>query len=197
MNKAYDHLRVIMNNYHPISDQCFEALKAISTVREFKKNQQLIRMGEIPKKYYFLHLGLIRAFTLNSHDHSKEVNKAFFEEGRFPASVIASLKQVESEICLEALEDSLVIEFDHSGFRGLLDKYEDLKWYHIKYLEKHWVMEKEPFEISLIGAEAKQRYLDFLENYPGLSDRLPLYHIASRLGITATQLSRIRNSLKK
>jgi len=50
---------------------------------------------------------------------------------------------------------------------------------------------KEPYEISLRNDSAKVRYNDFLTNYPGLVKRLKKHHIASFLGITPTQLSRI------
>jgi hypothetical protein len=42
----------------------------------------------------------------------------------------------------------------------------------------------------LLGAD--QRYTLFKEEYPNLENLIAQYHIASYLGITATQLSRIR-----
>jgi hypothetical protein len=58
-------------------------------------------------------------------------------------------------------------------------------------MEVHWIIEKEPFEISLRHFDAKVRYGEFLEKYPQLIKRLKKHHIASYLGITPTQLSRI------
>ncbi len=69
--------------------------------------------------------------------------------------------------------------------------------YHISYMEKHWVLEREPLEVSLLGDEGRERYLKFVKRYKHMIDRIPLYHIASRIGVTATQLSRIRKDLKK
>ncbi|WGL15018.1 hypothetical protein PVT68_09520 [Microbulbifer bruguierae] len=40
--------------------------------------------------------------------------------------------------------------------------------------------------------DAGARYQQFLRDFPKLAARLPQYHIASHLGITPTQLSRIR-----
>jgi CRP-like cAMP-binding protein len=39
---------------------------------------------------------------------------------------------------------------------------------------------------------ASKRYDAFLEEFPGLEQRIPQYQIASYLGITPVQLSRIR-----
>ena len=46
-----------------------------------------------------------------------------------------------------------------------------------------------------ISSTAGQRYLNFIEQYPTLSRRLPNFQIASYLGITPEFLSRIRKDL--
>jgi DNA-binding MarR family transcriptional regulator len=49
----------------------------------------------------------------------------------------------------------------------------------------------------LVMENATTRYLKFLANHPNIDNRIPLQYIASHLGITPTQLSRIRKDLKK
>jgi hypothetical protein len=48
----------------------------------------------------------------------------------------------------------------------------------------------------LVSEDATTHYLEFLENYPGLANRIPLSYIASYLGITQQSLSRIRKNLR-
>lgn len=194
---ANEHLRKIMNSYYLLSDECWNDFVKIIRFRSCVKSEVLLHIGEVPRYFYFVHKGLVRAYILSSNDSVSEVNKNFFQEGRFPASVVASLEKTPSEICLETIEDSHIIEIDFLKYRELLDKYHDLKWYHINYLEKHWVREKEPLETAMLEGEAKRRYLDFINDNKDLVNRLPLYHIASRIGITPTQLSRIRKSINK
>lgn len=55
-------------------------------------------------------------------------------------------------------------------------------------------MKKEPLEIGLKWDTAKIRYIKLYENQK-LYQRLKQHHIASYLGITPTQLSRIRKEL--
>jgi hypothetical protein len=43
--------------------------------------------------------------------------------------------------------------------------------------------------------DAADRYLIFKEEYPGLEDLIPQYHVATYLGVSPTQLSRIRQKL--
>ena len=51
-------------------------------------------------------------------------------------------------------------------------------------------------EAAFLLDSAERRYLDFLQESPELAERLPLYHIASFLGITDVALSRIRKRIK-
>lgn len=194
---ALEHFKQILFSYHPLSNECWSELVKITSEKKYAKNTILIDFDEVPASFYFIHQGLVRVYTISDSEAAKEVNKNFFDEGRFPASVVASLERAPSRLCLETLEDSSLLEINYLSFRELLDRFHDLKWFHIKYLEKHWVKEKEPVEISLLDGEAKRRYLDFLGNYPKLAERIPLFHLASRLGITPTQLSRIRKTLNR
>lgn len=193
--EAFSHLRKTMDSYYALSEQTWQGILSISKVRKVKKGERLVEFGDVPTSIFFSHIGLYRAYII-SEDDAKEVNKNFFAEGRFPASIAAALTQSESSLCIEALENGVVIELDHKKYRNLLDVHHDLKWYHIVYLERHWLLEKDPLVTSLLSQEAKERYQIFKEENPGLVDRIPLYHLASNLGITPTQLSRIRKNLK-
>ena len=83
----------------------------------------------------------------------------------------------------------------HGGYRKLLMEKHDLKLFQIYYLEKNWLVAKEIREVEIVQNNAAQRYKKFLAEYPSLEERLPQYHIASHLGITPTQLSRIRKKI--
>lgn len=50
-------------------------------------------------------------------------------------------------------------------------------------------------ERSFLQNDAKMRYLDFLNHFPDLAQRLSQYQLASYLGVSEVSLSRIRNQL--
>ena len=118
-------------------------------------------------------------------------------ENSFPGSTVALLNSSPSRFSIQALEKSYLLQIDYQAYRGLLLKCDDLKLFHIHYLEKNWVVEKEKREIALVQDNATDRYLRFLDEYPEIEQRLSQYHIASHLGVTPTQLSRIRKYLTK
>lgn len=122
------------------------------------------------------------------------IYKIFFEENSFVASTSAIIKNEPSDFSIVALEDCSVIKYPVKAFRELLEKHHDLALFQIQYLEKNWVVKKEPLEVSLKYETARQRYLLLLQNKT-LYNRLKQHHIASYLGITPTQLSRIKKEV--
>lgn len=182
-----------INYYFPLSKETISALLSICTETKYVKNELLLESGTKAKYYYFLQSGLIGYYSNNENGDS--VYKIFFGENSFVASTAAIIKDAPSDFAIVALEDCKVIQYPVKAFRELLLVHHDLALFHIRYLEKNWVVKKEPLEISLKFETAKQRYIALLENKP-LYDRLKQHHIASYLGITPTQLSRIRKEIK-
>lgn len=109
--------------------------------------------------------------------------------------MVALLTESKSHFGIQALEDSHLLQINFKEYRQLLDDHEDLKWFHIHYLERHWIIEKEQREVALVQHSASERYLYFKAKNAALLNRIPQFHIASHLGITPTQLSRIRKQL--
>jgi hypothetical protein len=60
-------------------------------------------------------------------------------------------------------------------------------------IAEFYFLEKEQKELEMGLLEADQRYDIFRDRFPHLESLIAQYHIASYLGISPTQLSRIRN----
>ncbi|MEN0037419.1 MAG: Crp/Fnr family transcriptional regulator [Cellvibrio sp.] len=192
-DNAFAALKKSMDSYYPLGADTWVAILAISKYRELKKQQVLYALGEIPSAFAFVYSGLFRTFITD--EKGTEYNKNFFYEGTFPGSMTALLRKEPSEFAIVALEPAQIIEIDFAAYRALLHQCEDLKLFQIYYLEKNWLLAKDAREIAIVQEDATQRYLKFIAEYPFLVERLPQHHIASHLGITPTQLSRIRKNL--
>lgn len=184
------YLKEVLDSYFPISFDTWNKFKMIIEYKKVAKNTKLCKINEIPRSFYFVQKGLLRAYVID--EKGTEYNKTFFQEGTFPASMVSLLKNKPSSFEIEALEDCELIEIDFNKYGELLISSEDLKLFHIYYLEQNWLMKTESKDISFVQKDAQERYEDFLKNNTNLESRLPLYHVASHLGITPTQLSRIR-----
>ena len=182
-----------MESYSTISNETWMAIQSICKFRSLHKYDILYSLGDLPRTYSFVYSGLLRLFVIDKKGN--EYNKKFFDEGSFPGSMAALLTSKPSQFTIEALEPSSIIEIDFSKFRELLIKKNDLKLFQIYYLEKNWLLEKDSREVEIIQEDATQRYHRFMKEHPTIVSRLTQYHIASHLGITPTQLSRIRKNI--
>lgn len=181
-----------INQYYPLSKETIQDLLSICTEESYHKNDLLLESGSMARYYYFIKSGLIGYYTID--EQGDNIYKIFFEENSFVASTAAIIKNEPSDFNIIALEDCSVIQYPAKAYRELLKKHHDLALFHLYYLEKNWVVKKEPLEVSLKYETAKKRYLQLLEN-PSLYNRLKQHHVASYLGITPTQLSRIKKEI--
>lgn len=154
------------------------------------KNIHLLKSGSIPNYYYYVEKGLFAYYYIT--DNGEKIIKKFFPENTFIASSSALLTKTPSNFAIQALEDSVVFTISADQFAQLVKERHDIALFYIKYLEKNWVIEKEMMEVSTKSDDAKIRYTDFLTSHASIINRLKQHHIASYLGITPTQLSRIK-----
>lgn len=181
--------------YYPISEGAFGLFKNIAGFRKFHKGEILLHIGQISKHINFICKGAVIAYFTDKEGNT--YNKNIFLERQFAGSTVSALLRVPSQFTLQAIEDSTVISMNYQQYKALINKNGELKSFYIAYLEKNWIIDKEQREISLVMENAAIRYQKFLADYPNIDKRIPLQHIASHLGVTPTQLSRIRKDLKK
>lgn len=193
--EIYSSLRKTINSYSPVTEETFNGIVKNSKIRNLEKGNTFTYIGRIPATFGYVYRGLLRAFITD--ENGTEYNKIFFHENTFPGSMVALLTHTESDFAIMALEQTTIIEINQKAYRQLLFEKDDLKTFHIIYLERNWVIEKEKREVSLVQETATERYLKFCRKYPKLTKRIPDYHIASHIGVTPTQLSRVKKSLNQ
>ncbi len=158
-----------------------------------KKDEYFLRVGEIPERIGFNLGGLLRLYYIN--ENGTEVVKHFCVENTCAISYAAFVQREESKLYIQALEDTKLLVIDYKIYRKLLNSHACWREVAKKLAELIFIL-KEKREAGLLLHDAKERYLQFLEDYPNLEKRISQYHIASYLGIASESLSRIRANLK-
>lgn len=181
-------------DYHALKQETLDELYVMAKIKTLSKNEFLLRVGSTAKEVYILKRGAIIAYFLDTEGNT--YNKNIFLEGNLVGSTVSYLTNTPSRFALEAIEDCEIISFNYARYRQLINESVDFKNFYIAYLEKNWVIEKEKREIDIVMTDATARYQELLADHPGLDKRIPLVHIASHLGITPTQLSRIRKKIQ-
>ncbi|MEW5815032.1 MAG: Crp/Fnr family transcriptional regulator [Spirochaetota bacterium] len=184
-------LRNAIENFYPLGNDCWADLESIIDCRMLAKNEHFSREGQFAKEFGFICSGIMRMFYLS--EDGVEWNKHFFIENDF---VVASIDPKKKSIVnIQALTPVTLICISYSKFMELIHKFPQVNLFLQKMMSAH-LERKQEKEIRFLSNEAIDNYKYFNHKYPGLEKIIPLYHIASYLGITPTQLSRIRQQLK-
>lgn len=193
--KYISDLKLKFESYAQISVESWSLIESIIRFQELEKDEILLRNGQIAKNIHFVCEGALRAYVT---DYDGNIyNKNIFLETDFAGSTVSYLQSTPSNFTLQALENTILISLNYKKYRQFIDDNIDLKNFYIAYLENNWVIEKEKREVSLVMENATDRYLKLLSKHSNIDQRIQQLHLASHLGITPTQLSRIRKDLKK
>jgi CRP-like cAMP-binding protein len=159
---------------------------------ELPKDYYFSEVGKVARQFGFITEGVIRVCRPNNE--GEEVTKYFIEENNIVVDLNSFNKQLPSVVYLQAITDCKMIVFSKEDWEELLTTISCLENSVNKIISK--AMFQKVVRLSdLVSEDGTTKYLNFLEKYPNLVNRIPLSYIASYLGITQSSLSRIRKSI--
>lgn len=178
-----------LNAISPLQERTWSKVKELFSNQTLAKGDYFINEGEMAKQIGFLRSGIIRAYYRNKE--GIEYNKHFFVPNSMVGGYSSLVTVKPNKIVQQALTDCELLVANYSDIIALYDSYPDFERVARRLAELYFV-DKEQREIEIVLLNADERYLIFRKEYPYLEQFIPQYHIASYLGITPTQLSRIR-----
>lgn len=182
-------LKNYIDSLNPISADSWNKLTNIFSEKSLSKGDFFIKEGQTANQIAFLQDGIVRAFYRNNE--GVEYNKHFFISPCFIGGYASLITGTTNQINQQALTNCKILVANFSDFTALYNTYPDIERAARKLAELFFV-HKEQREIEIVLLDADKRYLLFQKQFPFLEQQIPQYHIASYLGITPTQLSRIR-----
>ncbi|WP_194972673.1 Crp/Fnr family transcriptional regulator [Aquiflexum lacus] len=157
---------------------------------QLAKSSVFAKKGEFSKQIGFVESGVLRAYF--SMNNGEQYNKTFFTHGSFVGAYSSLVTGQSNLIDIDCLTDCTVWIASFESIQSLYDQY-PLVERLARILAERFFVNKEKREIELATLEAKERYTIFQKEHPDLEQLIPQYQIASYLGVTPTQLSRIRS----
>ncbi|MFK7923914.1 MAG: Crp/Fnr family transcriptional regulator [Bacteroidia bacterium] len=150
----------------------------------FEKNTHSLKLG-------FLAEGIMRIYDVDSI--GREWNMVILA----PPMLLLGNPDLEakSNHYIATITACEILEFPISFLRNALKEYPAFREIQTKLLLELFKTKSER-EYDFLSMTAKDRYLKFCEKNKDIIDQLPQFHIASYLGITSTQLSRINGSIR-
>lgn len=180
------------NNIIPLSEKTLGLMSEIFVSDVLRKEEYFIRKGEFAREIAFLETGIVRAYYVTNE--GKEYNKTFFSAPSIIGSYASLISKQKNAVAQQALTDCKIWRASFHKIEQLSEGNFEIERLRRIIAESYFLSnEKKEIEMALLNAE--QRYLILQKEYPGIELKIPQYHIAAYLGISPTQLSRIRKNL--
>ncbi|WP_347922780.1 Crp/Fnr family transcriptional regulator [Pontimicrobium sp. SW4] len=187
MNKK-EIINIINEKYAPLNDDCKSEFATNSRILTLKKGEILVTEGQYSDKAYFIVSGSTRAYYLND---GKDITDWFAFENDFICAINSFFQNIPSPHFIEVLEETILLEISRDDIIKLSDKYHNFERLTNRVATKT-MLKLQARIVSMQFQSAEQRYQNILEAYPNITQRVPLTHIASYIGMTLETLSRIR-----
>lgn len=169
-----------------------QSLIQATTSRSYAINDYLIKEGTVKREVFFIKKGLIRVFAIN--DKGDEITIRISTENQPIASPDIILFDQPSRFYFQALEPTETLSIDYDLMQKVISKTPALEQ-NRKNILLNILKESQARVESFVLYSPEERYIRFVEDNPGIVNRVPDKYIANVLGITPVSLSRIRKRI--
>lgn len=176
-----------------LDEKEIEVISSKIAIKHYKTGDVLLKEGNISRVSYFILKGCIRRYHLVD---GEEKTTFFYTENSFVSSIRSFTTNSPANHYLECIEDCTLALIPYDIEKELLKTFPKLETFARISLEQELANYQEMLSAYIIS-NPEQRYLRLLKNNPDLLQRVPLYHLASYIGIKAESLSRIRKRIRK
>lgn len=188
--QLFDHIKKISPDY--LEEDLNKLTRCLGTKKVSKKDI-ILHQGKVCRAGCFVVEGCFRYFTTNSKGGEFTTQLSF--ENWWVGDMQGLIHGTPSKVNIEALEDSSLISINTTDYNYLLKNSHSFVIYKQRLRVKAYQSRIDHSTELLECAET--RYINLLNQFPFVTQRIPQYHIASYLGITPESLSRIRKKIDK
>ena len=161
--------------------------------KNYLSKDYFLSEGKVCHEIGFVNKGCFRTFYLSD---GKEINTHFTFENEFVTDYDSFLQSKSSRYFIQALEDAEIVTFNLTALQDAYNQSQNWERFGRMIAEQSYKLTTQRVE-SFLFLDGQQRYLDLLNKQPHILDRIPLYHIASYLGLERESLSRLRKKIAR
>ncbi len=184
-----------ISRYVAFSEEEMDIFNSLLEYRKIAKKTTMLREGEMCNFEAFVVKGCVRKYYID--DNGFEVILQFALEDAWVSDISFSIyEEKPSRIFIETMEDCEFLVFTPETKEELFAKAPGFERAFRILLQRHLTITQNRL-FNAISKTALEKYLEFLELYPTLPQRVAQHYIASYLGISAEFLSKTRAKISR
>jgi len=161
--------------------------------KKYKKKDFIVSEGAICTHVNFIVSGYVKKTVYTVED--KESVLLLYSKNRWVIVMESFIKQIPSDYNIQCITDVEVLQVSYTSLQRLYEESPAVNTFFRKLAENGLILTHNRI-VKGREMSAKERYLEFVDQYPELSKNVPQYLIASYLGVTKEFLSRLKRQLQ-
>ena len=166
-----------------------ELLLSKVRLRKFLKGQYVSKGGEVSKYINFVISGSLKSFHLDNEGNEHIL--AFAIEDWWIGDLGSFTAQKPADYSIQCIENCELAQLSYEDLQFLYTEIPELERFFRIVIQNAYVYFQRRI-IDNLSLTAKEKYLNFIKQYPQFEQRVPQYLIASYLGFTPEFLSKIK-----
>jgi len=172
-----------------------EIFDSLLQYKAVPKKTIMLQVDEMCNFEAFVIKGCVRKYYIDANGF--EVILQFAIENAWISDIsFSNYEDKPSRVYIETLEDCEFFMFSPETKEELFSKAPKFERAFRILMQRSLAVTQDRL-FNTISKTATEKYLEFLENYPTLSQRVAQHYIASYLGISAEFLSKVRTKIAK
>jgi CRP-like cAMP-binding protein len=191
-----DHSLILQNVLKHISltSQEKQHFTSVLKYKEISRKDFLLKEGQVAKHINFIHSGALKAYYLDAKMDENIIMLAVDDWWITDMYSFAMNKPAMQFI--SAIEDSIVFQLGRSDFDKLFERIPAFERFFRILMQNAYIREQLRV-IQNLSLPAEERYLNFINKYPHLVQRVTQKQIASYIGVSPEFLSAMRKRISK
>lgn len=191
----YSQINQNISRYVPFEPEELDIFNSLLEYKTIPKKTILLHEGEMCNFEAFVIKGCVRKYYIDANGF--EVILQFAIENAWISDISFSIYEDKpSRVFIETLEDCEFFMFTPETKEILFAKAPKFERAFRILMQRNLAVTQDRL-FNTISKTATEKYLEFLEHYPSLSQRVAQHYIASYLGISAEFLSKVRTKIAK
>ncbi|MFH4966405.1 Crp/Fnr family transcriptional regulator [Gaetbulibacter sp. M235] len=181
-----------LNRYIKLDDKEKNLILSNIETRRFLKGQYILQQGDICRHENFLISGSVKVFYVDQFGNQHVVMLAV--EGWWVSDLGSLINKTKADYNIQCLEDTELFQISLEKLNYLYNHLPKLERFFRLIIQKAFIASQKRIILNN-SLSAKERYKNFVINYPDLEQRIPQYLVASYLGMSKEFLSKIRSNI--